>query len=538
MDFQPRPMDFRPRLYAGYGLRADSGDQSAARRRGLFSDRQWAIVIAITVVLVIVLVWVAVRKPKWGHAAYWKAHFQDSPDEIYARSGGDYDDEAALALERTERRLENPRIAGIERARDHHRAARILSFGLLPILNPLGNAADRARVRNEIARHNEEMLAEIAREMPRHQRLRARDIAEGRPPQAGADPEFMLAELLAGELLYPVRGDAVFYDEPFAHLRQATTAVAAQTARERQRAARAAGETPGLAAELYLDMAKTHTDDTQNAHDPMVTAAIRAVTLKLRNDAVTARAAASVAADDIAAEFAGRVEDYTRDPRTGNSRPSILEEKVLPVIARAKDGEELTSPADPSENVPACSVSNLELLRLVWARAHHPRNSQNAQLLRESVFSALADSWSKGMGSPHIVCVQGRMSRLAGALALLDFDKDTWMVGRSEDIRNEIFDRARAIMHARALEISQDAEEPPAVRAAAAEILPPQACSAAAGPFSESEKAAADEAVAERIRAAMVAEADRVAENINSRTPGAIRAPFLESLKNDLMHVL
>lgn len=487
--------------------------------------RAAAATIALCVVLVCLLVWVIARKPKWGNLDYWKATLREDPDEIYARSAGGPDDEAQLALDRTQARLENPRIQGIERITDHFRLSRILRLSFLPFLLDNVNRDNPSRtrleiqVRRAIRNNREDMTNQLIHNIPNVQRERALQFVRNpnQPARMQHDPEFLIAELAAAEAL----GEG-FWDQ----LHTTSNALTIQNAEERRNAAAEATTTPAQAADLYLDMAQTHRDDRENSHDPAVTASIRAVAENLRADQHTRTMAASITIDDIARAFKEKMDVYTRDPRTGRPRPLILSEKVSPVIERTKNGEDV--------RIGEWSVSDDEMLRLVWARSHHPRNTENAHKLRDALFWGLADCSTEGLRGPHTVCVQGRVSRMAGSLALLDFDKDNWYMSRIEDIRNDILEKAKDTLKSTATAIAISAGERHGVRLAAAEygeIAVPAGLTGKSTDIDEAE-------VRERLTKAMIDATDKEVEVINGRVPGAVRSDVYKKIREDLQWVL
>ena len=524
-----------------------AGGRAAQR----ISNKTAAVLAAVCVVLIIVLVWVLVRNPRWGNLDYWTATLRESPDEVYARSAGGADEEACLALDRTQARLDNPRIRGVERLADQRRLLHILRLSILPSLNGVQDHGARmqrlqAQVRETIARNRQEMAADLAREIPGIQRDRAQALATARRrADLQPDPVFYITEILAADALDrngllnfagADAGGAVAGPQPgiFNTIHATSSRLNAENAAARRSAATDATADQAQAANLYLDMAQTHTNDRENSHDPAVSAAIRVVAERLRADPFTRDAAAKVSLESIAADFREHVDEYTRDPRTGRPRPLILENDVLPVIERARGGESISIAAAGRDGA-RWRMTDAELLRLVWARSMHPHNASNAQKMRDALFWGLADCWNKGMAGPHIVCVQGRMGRMAGSLALLDFDADNWAMTRLEDVRNEILESARAAMAAAAAALAGDESESAGVREAARAYCAPPVLA----PAFDVEPSEEDDArVKERLTAAMVAVAEQRAADINRRVPGAVRPEFVDGIKEELRWVI
>jgi hypothetical protein len=482
------------------------------------------VVIALCVVLVCVLVWVLVRKPKWGNLDFWKATLREDPDDIYARSTDGPDGEAQLALDRTQARIANPRIQGDERLGDRHRLSRILRLSFLPLFINRSAAAGGAdtdgaevgRMLLAIRDNHDAIAAQLVDDIPGAQLARAREFAEhpGQHAHVRPDPAFMIAELDAAEQL----GRVFHFDYP-----PASDVITTQNAKERRAAAVDVAETPAQAAGLYLDMSQTHYNDSQNSHDPAVNAAVREFTARLRNDSHTLGMASRISVDDIKDAFAVGADDYTRDPRTGRPRPLILTTEVLPVIERTKNGEKISRDG--------WSIGDNEILRLVWARSYHPSNAGNAQKMRAALFDALADCSTEGLNGQKIMCVNGRVSRIIGSLAMLDFDEDTWNVSREEDIRNDILKVAADTLNSAAATLMEDSRESAGVRAAAAEYGGREPGDS---PATEEE----EERARSILTSAMVEAANGEVEAINRRVPGAVCPSMHKKIAEDLQWVL
>jgi hypothetical protein len=84
------------------------------------------------------------------------------------------------------------------------------------------------------------------------------------------------------------------------------------------------------------------------------------------------------------------------------------------------------------------------ILALVWERANHRNNRENADMIREAVVDCLADCVDKQSMLP--VCVTGRATRIVGALATLDFDNKSSIVMTHEMYKNEIFNDTKKII--------------------------------------------------------------------------------------------
>lgn len=76
--------------------------------------------------------------------------------------------------------------------------------------------------------------------------------------------------------------------------------------------------------------------------------------------------------------------------------------------------------------------------------------------MQQAIFDALVDSWERGIGSDEIQCVDGRISRLLGSLALLDHDSANWDMRRLEQHKNDIFEKAKTVIRQAAEEMADN----------------------------------------------------------------------------------
>jgi len=208
--------------------------------------------------------------------------------------------------------------------------------------------------------------------------------------------------------------------------------------------AEATGGGRGARTEAFLDLSQRNTGDSQNSHDPSVSAAKRAIVARLRADQGSYERLPTL--DHVVEDVRRGSGAFSRDPRTSLARPALTE-KAVAVIDRARNGERSAS----------AQATDEEVLRRVWARAGDPRNSERHDLLRQAAYDALVDSWERGMGGEEIQCVDGRIGRILGSLTLLDWDEKNWEMRRLEQYKNEIYALAAETIRAAATEAaSQD----------------------------------------------------------------------------------
>ena len=244
--------------------------------------------------------------------------------------------------------------------------------------------------------------------------------------------------------------------------------------------------------------ATAHTDDPQNTHDTGVLASLRGVVERLR-----AEQGALPTLDEVIA-------DIRRDgPKLSNGRPHLVEDAIA-VAERTRRGE----------RVVALGATDEECLRRVWRRADDPRNAAVRGDLRQAVFDALVDSWEPGAdgGVRHIVCVNGRSTRLLASLVLLDFDKQNWSVKSLEQFKNDAFARAAAAIAETAAAAAAGAD--PDLRAAAAAYSATTPAALAAAGASD----AASERLADQMRDAVGAAVDALARETGISLPAPVLA--------------
>jgi hypothetical protein len=410
------------------------------------------LIISIIIILILVLTtYILIKKPAWGRLDYWKAHLFEDPDTIWKRSSGIYDKEADLALRRTLDRLDRNNSTPEERMRDHHRAASILYHSVV--------AQPVHRTREQIAREDQltvdqSQMRRAAFEYARHHWGQALENFRVIDLDAQPRPEFIIESILN----FAENGTTVFVNgdihaittllETFQLdqlVEQAETRRDETTEFRKETAQSIGGDTPGNVSKTYLDLTQRNTDDPENSHDVSVIAALRSIVSRLRAEQENI---ILPTLDNIAHAMVKDGNELSADPKTKKSRPLIVIDKVLPVIKRATEGEYNISLAATDE----------EILRRVWARSQDPRNEANSFKIRQAIFDALVDSWVPGMAGPQIACVNGRCSRILGALCLLDFDEQNWNVFRLEQITNDLIERAKQIIIDVAIENLQSSD--------------------------------------------------------------------------------
>ncbi len=496
-----------------------------------------ALLAALLVALVLLVVYALATKPAWARRAYWLANFVESPWRVYRRSNGQFDEAAQLALRRATAR-ENPTPG------DHHLAAVVLTRNVIGQEHraertregaPTRAAVGRARARGEAfgAARGHYMAAldglaagggRAARPAPEEAEAilaAATEFAFGGAVALLANDRLIAEMLEAEDWNFPAGielvggapwwGVPLLVDVPLAaragQLRAEVTSARRAAAAEQ---AAAAGGTPAAAADAYVALATQQTDDPQNVHDTGVLACQRAIVARLREAQGPLAALPSVDAIVAAIRADGAA--------LSEGRPALVADAVA-AAERTKAGE----------RVVAVDTTDEECLRRVWHRAADARNVEagTSALLRQAVFDALVDAWEEGVLGRDLVCVNGRAGRLLGALSLLDWDKQTWEMKKFEQFKNDVFEKARAVIDAEAARAaaSDDAAAQKAGRlylARTAEEI------RAVGEV----PAAASERLAAEMRAAIGRAVDEYVAELERRGPkGAFPAHAVEAVK-------
>ena len=170
----------------------------------------------------------------------------------------------------------------------------------------------------------------------------------------------------------------------------------------------------------------------------------------------------------------------------------------------------------------------------MWGRANHPRNSQRASALRQAAFDALVDSWQPGLSGERIQCVDGRISRLLGSLATLDFDEKNWDMRRLEQYRNDVFSLAAEEIRSAAAEAASQTDDQRLQVIGRAHLALTPAELAAVGDVDEDEEKRWLARVAQRVSRAV----DQHIADVNQRVPGAIPSHVSGGIKKEALSAL
>lgn len=504
--------------------------------------KRLGLTIAVIVVVAIVLLYVSAKKPKWAHKGFWMAHLFESPDKVYKRSSGTFDEAAQIALRRsTDRSNMQPE--------DHMLAATIITRNIVGQEHKLGREdqitkeeAERAILRqdmfNQARQHYmaalDGMRAERHQAPPRPEtpatpqrqrpRLPATVAAAAAPPR----PRTAIGFMVDAALDFAVRGMRTLLDnDPVLRamageedmmtqivLLDAPLAQAAQRTRDDiingRRAAAQTKATPGARADAYVQMATSHTDDPENSHDTAVNGCLRAIVGRLRADQSALRGPLP-SLDSI-------IRDINADgERLSDKRKDKLAD-VIAVINRARE---------KSKNI-AVDITDEEALQRVWMRAEHPNNKQNREKIRQSVFDNLYDCWKTDIAGRRIVCINGRTSRILSSLVLLDYDERNWIILTMEQVKNDVFQTARAVID-REAKAAANSSDPNIRKVGMIQLASTSEEMLALGPVDDG----ANAAFVASTKAAIERDVDELIAQMNVHMKGAISPQMADGIKSE-----
>jgi hypothetical protein len=207
-----------------------------------------------------------------------------------------------------------------------------------------------------------------------------------------------------------------------------TVAAAAPLVREeaiknRVEAAVTDSVTRSAAIDKCFNTAIKYTNDSQNVHDSKVNKDLHMALVALKETA-PAELSPPAAIEEARAYIRAK-------------RPTIGAESAanaLQVLDRISGGETIGTFGDTEDRIFAYT----------WERCKHPRNVENAELMREAIVTALAECIEKGSQ----VCINGRCGRILNSLVMLDFDRDVAAGAMTfEAYKNQIYQDTNTIVN-------------------------------------------------------------------------------------------
>lgn len=165
----------------------------------------------------------------------------------------------------------------------------------------------------------------------------------------------------------------------------------------------------------FNNKSKTHTSDKQNVHDHNVGTGLSKSYRKICDDKCY-----NTQFDTI---------DSIRDAITKNTEFSEKEKKNALIAAdKMNKGLNIIILGDTENNV----------LLNVWNRSYHPSNINNKKNIQSAIIRQLSDC----VENDRLVCGSGRVARVIGSLAIIDYNDEIGKIVTTEDLRNEVFSMA------------------------------------------------------------------------------------------------
>jgi hypothetical protein len=160
--------------------------------------------------------------------------------------------------------------------------------------------------------------------------------------------------------------------------------------------------------EKYTNISKTYTNDTQNVHDHTVNTGVINTYSIIKKERCQNFQAETF--DDILRELSSHTKSS----------------EIIPVMSLMSNGLEIINLREREDVI----------LTNIWNRAYHPNNAGQVDNIHEAIADALADCNLNG----SIVCGSGRVNRIIGSLATLDYNPTVGNISTGESYKNEAFD--------------------------------------------------------------------------------------------------
>lgn len=350
------------------------------------------IIIVIILSLIILIFYTVKNSDKKRRTQY---------NELYNGSSGNYDASAENALKLIQEIKD-------KQPEDNFRAGNLLEFNLLqedfintppaPVVDMMNQYAETVRGIGESINHTNSI-----------------DEIPGR-----IDPIYMLDHITEVRNNMPDRLINTEVGIEFNNAVATAPVIRKEKIREKKKEAVKESRNKRDEAKYYLEKSKSHTTDPQNVHDSSVNTDLRKTIEELKKT-------------------------Y---PNNGSYESSIKEIKSymntlhLEPDKRQKADKALLL-ASNNNWIFTLNSSEGNILSMVWERAKHPQNEENANAIRTAVVDALADCIDKKGTN---VCINGRCGRYLESLTTLDFSDDTGKAQTSEMYKNEIFSMTKQII--------------------------------------------------------------------------------------------
>jgi hypothetical protein len=395
--------------------------------------------IVVLLVLVVIFIFCICRKKKC------QDHVDVSPDDIYRDSSGVFDDMAKLAIHKSLDK-EAPTTE------DHFRVGHILRNNVLHqeenLFDQMGGVdhfdanhqidVNQIDVNQIDVNQNIQRRGNVIEEIGNQFRIVVDNLING--------IEFELITYYEPFMLDTIQ-NFIMDDDDWIDLNMLDNIVERRDTNMQTRVADAeeiSQGVPGAKLEHYYSSSIQHTDDPQNSHDTSVNQFLRKIVDKLRAN----KPDSFITIDELKQYYTKNYKTLTTDPQSDSPRHEMLCD-VLSILDRAEDGEINR----------AIGMSDKEAIQYVWARSKMIENSDNKKLMEQSLFDAIYDCWEASVLGKHVVCVNGRTSRIIGSLVCLDYDEMLWDIKTLEHVKNNIFERAKTIIQDTAAETLSDPDE-------------------------------------------------------------------------------
>ena len=170
-------------------------------------------------------------------------------------------------------------------------------------------------------------------------------------------------------------------------------------------------------------LTERYTSDPQNVHDSRVNNDMRGILRKLRADNPDPNSLTALA----------EAREFTEGAYRANPLNTLVKSvHALEILTLISEGHYIHTYGEREDHIFA----------LVWERARLPENAAVQTKMYEAIIDGLADSMEAGQP----VCVNGRATRIIGALTSLDYDPQMSNLHTSEMYKNEIYNRIKILL--------------------------------------------------------------------------------------------
>jgi hypothetical protein len=156
----------------------------------------------------------------------------------------------------------------------------------------------------------------------------------------------------------------------------------------------------------YFDEATAYANDPQNVHDNKVNKDLKRILDKIQS---------RYDKEEIVQQINSYIGNHP------NKEQAQLADLVVQKMLEGHSFQPLNTTED-------------KILCVTWARSLIPENAGNKDNIQEAIYLALVDCWEHN----QFVCMNGRIAKVLGSLAMVDHDPDTLVVD-DQNYRNQIY---------------------------------------------------------------------------------------------------